>query len=117
MYDAESHEMELRGVDEAGFEEWYCPSCGRHFLMRWPPDYTRSIIAPGDEHVTHVGGKGGLRMGPLAITSAEHSSIDPAPPTPDLPISDHIDALWRKVLDTIELDDDLDTEGQAGDQQ
>lgn len=130
MDEAETHEMELRGVDEAGFDEWYCPTCGRHFLMRWPPDYTRTILAPGDEYVTHVGGKGGLRMGPLAVAGAGPSAAEPAPPAadvplsdetrpapPDVPISDHIDSLWRRVLETIELDDDLGGEDQAGDRQ
>lgn len=106
MHDPESHEMELRGVDEAGMEEWYCPTCGRHFLMRWPPDYNRTILVPGDEYATHVGGKGGLVMGGSAIAGAETT---PAPAEteaePEAPLSSHVEALLRNVLDRIERED------------
>ena len=61
MPDEERHEMELVGiVPDGGEEEWFCPTCGRRFLMMWPPHFHRSILEPGDENVIHVGSKHGL---------------------------------------------------------
>jgi hypothetical protein len=58
------HEMVHDGTDTTGMEEWHCPVCGRHFIMRWPPDYERLVLAEG-ENVTHIGTKGevGFRSG------------------------------------------------------
>lgn len=94
----EVHQMDLLGVDETGAEEWHCPTCGRRFLLRWPPDYGRKVLTPGDEDVTHVGGKGGLRMGEPTFGPAG----PPAPLVDDAPLPEHIEALWRRVLGRIE---------------
>jgi hypothetical protein len=61
------HEMVHQGTDASGMEEWRCPVCGRHFVVRWPPDYERLILAEGDAKATHVGTRGevgfiGLRV-------------------------------------------------------
>lgn len=93
MIEAETHEMELVRVDEAGAEEWHCPTCGRRFQMRWPPDYAKVVLERGDEHVTHTGAKGGLRMGPAEALDAEHG---PAPSEP--PLSEEVSELWRRLL-------------------
>jgi len=99
--------MELRGVDEAGREEWFCPICGRHFLMRWPPDYDRTIIDPGDEYTTHTGGKGGLRMGALTMGSVVEPPLAyTASLAPDAPLSENVEDLWHKVLSKIDLEGD-----------
>ncbi|NTW04188.1 MAG: hypothetical protein HGA19_23455 [Oscillochloris sp.] len=95
MDHAETHEMELLRIDETGTEEWYCPSCGRHFLMRWPPDYQKTVLMPGDVYATHLGGKGGLRMGVPMITDAGP------------PLDDDLLAPWRRVLDQIDPDQPL----------
>ncbi len=60
----ESHKMVLETVHESGAEEWYCPTCGRRFLMNWPPDYKKTVLEPGDEYASHTGGKGlpGMEM-------------------------------------------------------
>jgi hypothetical protein len=52
------HEMVHEGTDTSGMEEWRCPVCGRHFIVRWPPDYQRLVLAEGDENATHVGTRG-----------------------------------------------------------
>jgi len=57
------HDMILERTHESGAEEWYCPICGRRFLMQWPPNYQKIILEPGDEYAIHSGGKGGLSMG------------------------------------------------------
>jgi len=62
--------MILNGQAESGAEEWLCPSCGRRMLLRWPPDYEKLVLEHGDDSAIHVGGKGGVRVGELAIAPA-----------------------------------------------
>jgi hypothetical protein len=76
------HEMVLERTHESGAEEWYCPVCGRRFLMQWPPNYKKIIIEPGDEYAIHSGGKGGL-PGIMKLgmnTNISHGTTD----TPEL---------------------------------
>ena len=57
--DPEPHEMELVRVDgDSGAEHWTCAACGRQMLLRWPPDYKRTVLVPGDESVGHLASKG-----------------------------------------------------------
>lgn len=108
MPSSEMHEMELLGSDEEGTEEWHCPICGRRFLMNWPPDYKRTIIFPGDEYVTHVGGKGGVRMGAPSVLDAEVYLPTPEPETArasEPPLDGDVSAFWRRALAQIEADD------------
>jgi len=65
------HEMILSHVHDSGVEEWYCPTCGRRFLMQWPPNYQKIILEAGDEQASHSGGKGGLQMGGVEISADE----------------------------------------------
>jgi hypothetical protein len=53
------HQMILQHVDPSGIEEWYCPTCGRRFLLQWPPEYRKVILDAGDENAIHSGGKSG----------------------------------------------------------
>src|SRR5262245_23033894 len=63
MDQQEHHQMLLETTHNSGAEEWYCPTCGRRFLLRWPPSYEKVVIEPGDEFATHSGSKGDmLRM-------------------------------------------------------
>jgi hypothetical protein len=62
--------MILTGNGESGAEEWVCPTCGRRMLLRWPPNYEKLILEHGDEAAIHVGGKGGLQVGQVAIAPA-----------------------------------------------
>jgi hypothetical protein len=59
--------MILSGTRESGAEEWACPTCGRRMLFRWPPHYEKLVLEYGDANAVHVGGKGGLRVGGLAV--------------------------------------------------
>ncbi len=67
---AERHEMILNGCVESGAEEWFCPSCGRRMLMRWPPEYDIFLLAHGDDAAVHVGAKGGLQANDVVIAPA-----------------------------------------------
>jgi len=66
----ETHEMQLL-FTEGDNEMWYCPTCGRKFIMTWPPHYKKIILEPGDETAIHTGGKGGLTMGAPKVASGE----------------------------------------------
>jgi hypothetical protein len=66
-----SHEMILAGTQESGAEEWLCPNCGRRVLLRWPPNYERRVLEPGDEFATHAGGKGGAMVGQAVLKPSD----------------------------------------------
>lgn len=68
------HEMVLTGNLASGAEEWSCSLCGRRVLLRWPPDYERLVMDDGDVNAVHVGGKGGIQVGDVALTSVGNVS-------------------------------------------
>lgn len=57
-----THQMVLTFTYPSGAEEWECLVCGRRMILQWPPKYRRIVMIPGDETVSHTGGKGGLKM-------------------------------------------------------
>jgi hypothetical protein len=69
------HKIILTGTHPSGAEEWHCPTCGRRFLMQWPPDYKKIILEQGDEFAIHTGGKGDLSMQPPETFSVGESGI------------------------------------------
>jgi hypothetical protein len=73
MNDAEQHQMFLTATHPSGEEEWLCSTCGRRFLMHWPPAYRKVVLVPGDEYAVHSGNKGDLRMGSLEIRPADEA--------------------------------------------
>jgi hypothetical protein len=74
--------MVHQGTDAAGMEEWRCPVCGRHFIVRWPPNYERLVLAEGDPNASHVGTRG----------EAGFTGIQVAPP------ADPDEDPWRRWL-------------------
>ena len=64
------HEMLHQGTDSSGMEEWRCPVCGRHFLVRWPPDFERLVLTEGDGDAIHVGTKGDVALGGIQVAPA-----------------------------------------------
>ena len=86
------HEMVLDKSYPSGAEEWYCPTCGRRFVMQWPPKYKRIVLNSGDEYATHRGGKGGLKIGVGQIQPSEEST---PPVEEDLPLD-----RWKSWLDS-----------------
>jgi hypothetical protein len=75
MNDAEQHEMFLATTHPTGEEEWLCSTCGRRFLMHWPPAYRKVILEPGDEYAVHSGNKGDLRMRSFEIRDADEALV------------------------------------------
>ena len=64
------HEMILQGTDAAGMEEWRCPVCGRHFVVRWPPEFERLVLAEGDGNAVHSGRKAEFGLTAIEIAPA-----------------------------------------------
>ena len=95
------HEIVHEGTDASGMEEWRCPVCGRHFVVRWPPDYERLVLAEGDPKATHVGTKGEVGLTGLRVTMAPG---DPAAPGDD---PGDADRRWLR-------DHGIDWDGAAG---
>ncbi len=92
MSDIQSHEMMLDKTHSSGAQEWYCPTCGRRFVMQWTPKHKRIILNGGDEYAAHSGGTGGLKVGGVEIQTSERGA---APTEEDLPL-DH----WKSWLDS-----------------
>jgi hypothetical protein len=99
MSQQKSHVMDYVRTDASGADEWYCPICGRRFLMQWPPDYKRIILESGDENVRHSGGKGGVTMGSFDVTqngqASGASSAEPA--------DEHL-VPWLQWMDKVDFD-------------
>ena len=58
----EQHVMEHRGTLPSGAQEWACPTCGRHFVVSWPPNYQQIVLEEGDANAVHVGSHGDVRL-------------------------------------------------------
>jgi hypothetical protein len=64
------HEMILQEAVSPDADEWFCPACGRRFLLRWPPNYEKVVLEQGDDRAVHVGGKGGVSIGVVDVAPA-----------------------------------------------
>lgn len=62
------HEMILQETHISGVEEWYCPDCGRRFLVQWPPAYKMIVLEQGDKDTRHNVSRANSRIGSFPIT-------------------------------------------------
>jgi hypothetical protein len=69
------HEMILEKTHISGVEEWYCPSCGRRFLVQWPPAYKMIVLEPGEEDTRHNVSKVNSRVSSIRVTQAEETEL------------------------------------------
>jgi hypothetical protein len=69
------HEMILEKTHDSGVEEWYCPSCGRRFLVQWPPAYKMIILEPGEKDIRHNVSKANSRIVPQQSTQLEATDL------------------------------------------
>jgi len=87
------HEMILEKTHISGVEEWYCPACGRRFLVQWPPAYKMIIVEAGDKDARHNVSRSNSRIG-----------LRPAP----LKTTDLIDEFrlipWLKWMEKVDFD-------------
>jgi hypothetical protein len=74
----EHHQLVLEKTHTTGAEEWFCPTCGRRFVMVWSPAFKRIILESGDEYAVHSGGKGipGMVIPQLGIELNDTSQDD-----------------------------------------
>jgi len=88
------HEMILEKAHISGVEEWYCPSCGRRFLVQWPPAYKMIILEAGEKDIRHN-------------VSRSNSRLGSRPGTP-LTTTDFIDEFrlipWIKWMEKVDFD-------------
>ncbi len=97
MSNSESHEMRLEKIHPSSAEEWFCPTCGRRFLMHWQPECDKLnilVLEAGDEQVSHVGSTGGLKVGNLNVSADDEPIISP-----------ELRAALNEALDNIDFDD------------
>jgi hypothetical protein len=87
----QQHEMVHKGTDQSGAEEWLCEECGRHFIVRWRPDYDQLVLHPGDQSAAHFGRKGDVSIRGIQLSpgSDEPSGEPSAAPDED---------AWRRWL-------------------
>lgn len=69
-----THEMTMTQVDGVGRELWQCSECDRKIIITWPPNYSKNVVVQGDEFATHVGSKGGIKMGGVTVTASPQVS-------------------------------------------
>jgi len=69
------HEMVLEQTHTSGIEEWYCPSCGRRFLVQWPPAYKMIILEPGEKDTRHNVSKVNSPAGVRRATKLEAADL------------------------------------------
>jgi hypothetical protein len=109
------HEMVHEGTDPSGMEEWRCPVCGRHFIVRWPPDYERLVLAEGDPQAIHVGTKegevgfGGIAVAPAAAAAPAAGGLPSADADRGPATGPGEEDAWRRWL----RDNGIDWDGQV----
>lgn len=94
----QQHEMCLEKTHPSGAEEWLCPICGRRFLMHLQPKTQKLdifVLETGDQFVSHVGSKGGLRIGKSEIAVVDDEPV----------LSEELRAALAEVLENIDMDD------------
>lgn len=98
------HHMILEKVDPSGIEEWHCPTCGRRFLMKWPPEYKKTVLEPGDEYVIHIGGKGlpGMEMSMIS-TIADPGMKDVSDESGQLPVNEESLLPWTNWTKNVDF--------------
>jgi hypothetical protein len=65
------HEMVFEKTHLSGVEEWFCPSCGRRFLVQWPPSYKMVVLEPGEKDTRHNLSKLNARIGTPQTTKTD----------------------------------------------
>jgi hypothetical protein len=99
-----SHGMMVKNTYPTGAQEFYCPTCGRHFIMQWPPEYKQIVLNEGDVQANHSGSTGGVMMGSADIEAGE---VRPDDQTPHSGFADGEDddylAPWQDWLDGRDL--------------
>jgi hypothetical protein len=95
------HEMILEKTHISGVEEWYCPSCGRRFLVQWPPAYKMIILEPGEKDIRHNVSKANSRLNAHQSTQPEATDL-----------TDEFRLIpWLKWMEKVDFDSKWDKNG------
>ncbi len=86
--------MELEGTYPTGAEEWYCPICGRRFILQWKPIYNTIVLQTGDEYASHSG------LTPDSSVGASR----PEPAQASQPVEEQNLSVWADWLETVDRD-------------
>lgn len=60
MAAGQAHKLTRIKKYSSGAEEWFCPICGRRFVIQWSPEYQRVVLECGDEAAVHNTGQGAM---------------------------------------------------------
>ena len=90
-----THEMILVQTHFEGEDEWYCPTCGRRFLLGGAPDYKKVVLDQGDAYATHSGAKGGLSLQVAPVQGSNTDDNVRLAPWVDWINSVDFDSLWE----------------------
>jgi hypothetical protein len=91
----EQHEMIVTQEYPNGAQEFYCPTCGRRFVLHWPPAYKRIVLDPGNENAIHSGSTAGVSLEVSSVAPQTEEQSDDRTGEMDDPYL----ALWAKYLD------------------
>ena len=69
------HEMILEKTHISGVEEWHCPTCGRRFLVQWPPAYKMIVVQAGEKDTRHNVSRNNSRSDPSQATQLEATDL------------------------------------------
>ena len=69
------HEMVLEKTHISGVEEWYCPDCGRRFLVQWPPAYKMVVLKQGEKDTRHNVSRLNTRV--ISDSVQQHDEAEP----------------------------------------
>ncbi|GAB4266697.1 MAG: hypothetical protein Kow0080_08140 [Candidatus Promineifilaceae bacterium] len=86
------HMMELLQIYPTGVEEWQCPACQRHFVLRTEPSFKRIILNEGDLSATHSGTKGNVAISHYDALQHDDSDISPE-------LRDALEAFFNDLMD------------------
>jgi hypothetical protein len=86
MQSDRQHHMNITQTYSTGAEEWYCPICGRMFILQMSPEYKKIVLEEGDTSVFHTG-----------------SITDPLQVEKEPENEEHLNA-WKQFLKDINFD-------------
>ncbi len=94
LQEPDQHQMDLEATYPSGAEEWYCPTCGRRFIMQWTPTYNMIVIEAGDEHASHSGSAAGSNTGASQLAPVQGTQTGSEPNL----------SVWVDWLETVDFD-------------
>jgi hypothetical protein len=95
------HSMILQTTHESGADEWFCPICGRRFLLQMVPKFKKIVLEAGDEYAYHSAAKGNLDA---AFATSEMDSNSFLAQDDLEPLDERYLAPWKEWMDKVDFD-------------